>query len=186
LLARPGHHWKTPFVWEAGCPEPAPSGRLRFRAVDESWLREALVAILSSSLSEADQHLVGTSGPEAAVGTLMSLAAEHFIRPPAGWREAWTLEGERIGFVLPVLFREPEADPQGRHRPEGTIFHMGVLPGHRGRGHALDLVHEATRVCREANCWRIFCDTSSRNAPMLQAFRQAGYRELEPWQRPIA
>ena len=61
---------------------------------------------------------------------------------------------------------------------------MGVLPAFRG--HALCLLTQATRVFIAARCWRIFCDTCTTNAPMVQAFRTAGYREGQPWQRPLA
>lgn len=35
----------------------------------------------------------------------------------------------------------------------------------------------ATRVFIGAGCWRGFCDTGSRNAPMKRALRRAGYRD---------
>ena len=70
-------------------------------------------------------------------------------------------------------------------RPQGTIFYMGVLPAHRGRGHARALLDEATRLFVAADCWRIFCDTGTSNLPMVKTFRQAGYQERAPWQRPL-
>jgi hypothetical protein len=47
------------------------------------------------------------------------------------------------------------------------------------------LLDEATRVFIGADCWRVFCDTGSRNEPMLRTFRTAGYEERTPWQRPL-
>lgn len=63
---------------------------------------------------------------------------------------------------------------------------MGVLPAFRRRGHGLELVHEAPRLLTEARCWRIFCDTGTDNAPMVNAFRRAGYLGRQPWQWPLA
>jgi len=62
---------------------------------------------------------------------------------------------------------------------------MGVLPASRGKGYAAELLAQATRLLIAADCWRIFCDTSSHNEPMLKAFRRAGYEERTPWQRPL-
>jgi ribosomal protein S18 acetylase RimI-like enzyme len=183
--AEAGRFWKTPFVclserWRMPAPQ-----RLQFEDAEEAWLREALRRTIAASLSESDRCLVERVGPDRVADELLSLAASHFMRPAHWWRMARNDQGEAIGFVLPVLFKKPEPDPRGMHRPEGTIFHMGVLPGFRGQGYALDLIIEATRICIDAGCWRIFCDTASSNAPMLSAFRQAGYEELTPWQQPL-
>jgi hypothetical protein len=47
------------------------------------------------------------------------------------------------------------------------------------------LLGEGMRIFKEAGCWRVFCDASSRNTPMIHAFRTAGFEERTPWQRPI-
>jgi GNAT superfamily N-acetyltransferase len=39
---RPGHYWKTPFLWEPGCPKPSARSSLRFDAVDAQWLSGAV------------------------------------------------------------------------------------------------------------------------------------------------
>jgi len=184
--AAPGHFWKTPFVCLAEHWHPPPSKRLRYQEPDDLWLRKALPQTLATSLSESDQHLVARLGPDLVADDLLARAAEHFIRPPHWWRVGLDAEGQAVGFVLPVLFKEPELDPQGQQRPEGTIFHMGVLPPYRGHGYALELINEATRLCMSVGCWRVFCDTASANAPMIKAFREAGYEELPPWQRPLS
>ena len=92
--------------------------------------------------------------------------------------------GDRVGFVLPVTFKDSAKSKDGQ--PQGTIFYIGVLPSFRGQGYASNLVAEATQIFIEARCWRVFCDASSRNEPMLLAFRNAGYKEGESWQRPVA
>lgn len=83
--------------------------------------------------------------------------------------------------MLPVVI----AGKQREGLQEGTIFHVGVLPEQRGRGHGHELLAQATRTLLAVGVWRIFCDTAANNAPMIAAFRRAGYVEREPWERPI-
>ncbi len=132
----------------------------------------------------SDQFTVSRIGVEAAVQEVYDLLPQYFERQPDWWRIGKDAQGQPVGFVLPVTFREERFWKDGR--PQGTIFYMGVLPAFRGLGYGLELVHEATRMFLEAGCWRIFCDTGTDNAPMIKAFRQAGYVERKQWQRPLA
>jgi len=88
-----------------------------------------------------------------------------------------------VGIVLPVLLRQERHWKDGK--PQGTIYYMGVLPQHRGKGYGRELLNDATRLFIERECWRVFCDASAANEPMLRAFRSAGYTEKSPWQRPL-
>jgi ribosomal protein S18 acetylase RimI-like enzyme len=83
--------------------------------------------------------------------------------------------------VLPAVFA---GKPKNAIR-EGTIFYLGVLPEHRGKGYGHELLAQATRVLHEVGVWRILCDTAACNRPMIAAFRAAGYIEREPWERPL-
>ena len=180
----PGHYWKTPFIWEPGCPEPPAQSGLHFEPVDGDWLRHAIGAVMSSSLDESDQFTVDKLGLENAVAEVLELAPRYFSQEPGWWRAAIDSTGQRVGFVLPTTFTDPSRWKDGRR--QGTILYMGVLPGCRGKGHALELVREATRIFNQAHCWRIFCDTGTGNHPMVNSFRKAGYLERTPWQRPLA
>jgi ribosomal protein S18 acetylase RimI-like enzyme len=182
---RPGHHWKTPFIWEPGCPEPSATSTLRFAAVDDEWLSGAAGLVLSNSLDESDRYAIAhASSLSQAVAELLALDREYFRKVEGWWRAGVDAEGNRVGFVLPVLFQSDARWRDGR--PEGTIFYMGVLPQFRGHGFASELLAEATRAFIAADCWRIFCDTGTDNHPMVNAFRKAGYKERSPWQRPLA
>lgn len=181
--APPGQFWKTPFFWDPTCPPPAPA-RLAFRPVDEAWLPGALAQVMATSVDESDQHEVATLGADGAARALLDVMPSYFEREAGWWRSAHTAGGDAVGFVLPARFRAAKNWREGR--PEGTVFYVGVLPAFRGQGHGAQLLAEATRVFIAANCWRGFCDTSSRNEPMKRAFRSAGYREQAPWLRPIA
>lgn len=63
-------------------------------------------------------------------------------------------------------------------------------PGAAGAAGAAGVADERLAVPTDcfAPCrggWRIFCDTSARNAPMLAAFRHRGYQERAAWERPL-
>jgi ribosomal protein S18 acetylase RimI-like enzyme len=180
---KPDHYWKTPFVWEPGGPPPPATGALTFDAADEDWLRGAIGQVMAAGTDDSDRYNVPRVGVAAAVQELYDLLPSWFERRDGWWRAARNADGERVGFVLPVLFRGERNWRDGR--PEGTILYMGVLPPFRGRGHARELVDEATRVFIAAGCWRIFCDTGTDNLAMVRAFRLAGYTERAPWQRPL-
>ncbi len=181
---KPGHYWKTPFYWEPGCPAPPVEAGLAFEPVADAALRPLIGAVMATSLDESDRFNVPRIGVDAAVQELFDLLPAYFERQPDAWRVGRDRQGRIVGFVLPVTFKEERFWRDGR--PQGTILYMGVLPGFRGHGHGLELVHEASRVFIAAGCWRIFCDTGTDNAPMVQAFRRAGYTERDPWQRPLA
>jgi len=177
-----GKYWKTPFVWEPGCPEPL-SATLQFEAVQLEAIPSAMADVMAASVDESDRHVVDTLGPLGAAHKLLALAHEHFEFRHGWWRMAIDARGNAVGFVLPVLFQGKETWRQGK--PEGTILYIGVQPSFRGRGFGAQLLAEATRILIDADCWRIFCDTGSGNVPMVRAFRSAGYKELPPWQRPL-
>jgi len=179
-----GHFWKTPFIWEPGCTEPPADASLNFISAPQAWLVSAIGQVMSASLDESDHHAVQVLGAEGAAEDLLSSWPTYFENPPGWWRVAEDARGRMVGFVLPVLFKDRAEWKEGK--PQGTIFYMGVLPQFRGRRYAKALVDEATRIFNGAECWRIFCDASSRNTPMLQAFQQAGYVARSPWQRPVA
>jgi len=181
---QPGHFWKTPFIWEPGCVLPPAISDLNFVDATQEWLLGAAAEVMSHSMDGSDQYAVANVGAGQAVAELLAIDTQYFERPATWWRAAVDKNGRKVGFVLPVIFRDKARWKDGQ--PQGTIFYMGVLPEYRGRGHSVTLLNEATPVFIEARCWQIFCDTGTDNTPMVKAFRQAGYRERTPWQRPLA
>lgn len=178
----PGHFWKTPFVQEP--PQaPADDGVLRFAPAPPGWLAEALAQVMASGPDESDRAAVQALGAAGAAAELLQVDPEWFRVPEGGWRQACDAEGRAVGFVLPVTMVPAHTWRDGR--PQGTVYYMGVLPALRGRGHGGRLLAEAGRAFAAAGCWRGFCDASSANAPMLAAFRRAGWQERPPWQRPL-
>jgi ribosomal protein S18 acetylase RimI-like enzyme len=181
---QPGHYWKTPFYWESGCPLPPSECSLRFEPVSDEALRSIIGAVMVTSMDDADKFTVPRIGIDAAVQEVYDLLPQYFDRQADWWRICKDAQGAPVGFVLPVAFKEQRFWKDGR--PQGTVLYMGVLPQFRGLGYGLELVHEATRVLLAAGSGRIFCDTGTDNTPMIKAFRQAGYTERKPWQRPLA
>lgn len=184
MTPRPGYFIKIPFFWKPGDPVPAPDGRLRFRDADDAWLEDALAQVMATSPDPSDAHAVQRLGTLGAARDLLGEARPFFDFAPAWWQRADDEHGEPVGFVLPVVFAQEERTRDGLR--EGTIFYVGVLPAQRGKGHGHALLAQATRTLCSVGVWRIFCDTAENNAPMIAAFRAAGYLERGPWERPIS
>jgi ribosomal protein S18 acetylase RimI-like enzyme len=171
---------KIPFVWEPGCQVPNPTWNLHFRPVPAGWLVEALSKVLATSLDLADQVAVAEHGPQGAATLLLALAGSHFEQQPDWWQLAQNQAGEPVGFVLCSVLAQKTGQPL-----DGTIFYLGVLPGHRGHGYGRQLLDQATRTLVRIGARRICCDTAAGNTPMVAAFRLAGYIERQPWKRPL-
>ena len=180
---QPGHFWKTPFFWTPGCKPPEPVAQLTFHAAELDWLEDAIAVVMETSPDESDRAALTELGSAGASRELLAVDTDHFELRPDWWACARDSAGEPVGFVLPVLLRPQRYWKEGKS--QGTIYYMGVLPASRGKGYAAELLAQATRLLIAADCWRIFCDTSSHNEPMLKAFRRAGYEERTPWQRPL-
>jgi ribosomal protein S18 acetylase RimI-like enzyme len=180
MTVRAGHYWKTPFVWEPGCPVPLQGSHLRFRPTTNDWLAKAVGEVLATSLDPADQLAVAENGAHRAAAILLALSNVGFEQEPDWWQLAETQAGEPVGFVLCSIFARNKDRPA-----EGTIFYLGVLPMHRGRGYGRQLLDQATRTLGRIGACRILCDTAACNAPMIAAFRNAGYIEKERWERPL-
>jgi RimJ/RimL family protein N-acetyltransferase len=178
----PGHYWKTPFVWETTQINLRP--RLTFESCAQDWLCSAVAEVMLHSFDPSDVHAVQTLGASQAALKILEVEDEYFEVREGWWKLARDSQSNAIGFVLPVIYRDPRSWKNGC--PETTIYYMGVLPQFRGKGYAVDLLAEAMRVSKEeANAWRLFCDTASDNLPMIRAFRAAGFSEKPAWQRPV-
>ncbi|KNB50614.1 GNAT family N-acetyltransferase [Streptomyces caatingaensis] len=155
--------------WRPGTPLPAPRGRLAFRPVrDAEELLDLMTAALEGTLdaySRAD--LARMTAREAAVAHYEGEFAR-FTSPRGWWRVATLPGGEAAGFVIPA-----------RNDYNAIISYLAVLPAHRGRGYAGDLLGEGTRVLAHEGVPRVRAATDVANVPMADAFRRAGYAEFE-------
>lgn len=181
MTARSGYYLQIPFVWEPGCPLPTRRHQLRFRTADPDWLVGALSSVLATSPDPAVQLAVIEHGPHPAAAMLLASASPYLEHLPEWWQLAENAAGQPVGFGLPSVF----AEQSGNALRRGTIFYLGVLPEHRGKGYGHELLAQATHVLSEVGVGRILCDTAACNRPMLGTFRAAGYIEKEPWERPL-
>lgn len=180
---QPDHFWKIPFCWEHGCPLPGASSRLRFVEAESGSLEHVVANVMASSTDESDQAAVAELGALGAARELLDVDSGYFQLEPGWWRIAMDDSERAIGLVLPVLLKQDRHWKDGR--PLGTIYYMGVLRAYRGQGHGRELLDEALRLFVQRDCWRVICDASANNMPMLSAFRAAGFIERSPWQRPL-
>ncbi len=85
-----------------------------------------------------------------------------------GWYTALD-GGAPVGVVLP----QPYPDD-----PRGTIFYIGVLPAHRGRGYGATL-HAFGLACLSGRARSYVGSTDVRNEPMRRVFSRNGCRETK-------
>lgn len=130
----PGHFWKTPFLWRPRADGLPSTSALSVRPAERAWLLQAVAEVMADSADESDHAAVAELGAANAAAELLDVPADHFeVRAP-WWLRAEDNGGEAVGFLLLALLRPQSYRQDGR--TQGTICYMGVLPGHRGRGHA--------------------------------------------------
>ncbi|MFE1345288.1 GNAT family N-acetyltransferase [Streptomyces sp. NPDC058757] len=153
--------------WLPGTPVAEPTGRLAFRPVRD---REDLVGLMTPVMEGTlDAHgradLAGGLTPREAAERHHDEEFAHYASPRAWWRVAELPDtGEPVGFVVPA-----------RNHYNPIIAYLGVLPAHRGRGYADEILAEGTRILADAGMPRIRAATDLGNVPMAAAFARAGY-----------
>ena len=153
-LARVTRRWE----WRRGTAMPAVEDRLRYRTVERGELEEAIARIAEHSL---DRRL---DPGEAQRQAALLLGLEH----EPGWYElAFADDGGVVGLLAAA-----------RVQSWPIVALIGVVPEHRGRGHALRLLARATRHLAQAGAKIIRADTDVLNEPMAKAFRRAGYEQF--------
>lgn len=167
---------KVEFIWDEPRPLIVVPDRLVFRHVeddrDEQTFRQAIGLVVSDSLDCGDQDALTREGFDATVDGYLRPPLDMFAYEKAWWHLAYTAAGELVGFTQPVVYR---GSRQGSLE-EATLHYIGVVPSQRGNGHIDDLLRHATATLQRIGVWRIFCDTDTRNTPMIAAFERTGYR----------
>ncbi|WP_086851577.1 GNAT family N-acetyltransferase [Amycolatopsis kentuckyensis] len=152
------------FRWtpENGLPEKP--GRLEFRPEpDDDVILEVFKRVHVGSLDAHAQKTIEEQGIEAAAQEDLDLM-KWMPAPRDWWRLAYTPEGELVGLVLP-----------SRNVYDPVVGYVAVVPEHRGKGYAYDLLVEATHDLVGHGADRIVAGTDVGNVPMAKAFAKAGY-----------
>ncbi|MFG3053683.1 GNAT family N-acetyltransferase [Kitasatospora sp. NPDC048239] len=158
LVERLLYHWTA----EQGLPERP--GRLRFSAEpDDAVFFDALRRIHSATLDAHALRAVEEGGLDQAAQEEIDFF--HWCPSPREWWQlAHTPEGDLAGIHIPA------------HNPSGPVIgFIGVLPEHRGRGYAYDLLAECTHFLVEQGAESVNGATDRSNTPMAANFAKAGF-----------
>ncbi|MFI5858055.1 GNAT family N-acetyltransferase [Streptomyces parvulus] len=152
------------YRWTPECGLPARPGRLEFRPEpDDAVFLDALRRIHAGTLDAHALMEIEEHGLDRAARA--ELEFFHWCPSPREWWQvAYTAEGERVGLHIPA------------HNPSGPcVAFIGVLPEHRGRGYAYDLLAECTHFLVERGAEFVTAATDRGNHPMAANFARAGY-----------
>lgn len=178
-IGLPLQQTKDAFIWNEPRPPVEVPGRLTFRSFEEVGYNAFIDTIAKAHKGTFDRAM---QQPMAAItrGELTKAdwmkeefddAVEYFDHEPHWWQVAFTDDGTIVGYIQPVLFKD---SIQG-DLPEATIYYVGVVPEARGNGYVTDLLAKGVAVLQQVGVWRIYCDTDSKNFPMINAFKRAGW-----------
>ena len=157
LVERYGYRW-TP-----ACGLPDRPGRLEFRPEpDDTVILDIFKRVHQGSLDAHAQRVIAESGVDAAAAEDLQILLR-MPSPRAWWRLA-TAGGEVVGLTVPC-----------RNYTDPVIGYVAVLPAHRGRGYAYDLLVEATHLLVAEGADRVIANTDVSNLPMAATFAKAGY-----------
>ena len=150
-------------------------------AEEDERFTEAVAAVLASSPDAADVLRVEPMGSPAAARHLIDSVPDWAMSRLPGWWELLVVGSDVAGFVMPVIYDQCSRDALD----EATIFHMGVVPGHRGRGYGRTLLRRATQTLVAHGVWRVYVDTAANNEAMLHLLESEGWSRLPPHERPL-
>ncbi|MFI9341715.1 GNAT family N-acetyltransferase [Streptomyces sp. NPDC052773] len=157
------------FEWTRETGVPKPSGRLRFRAEpDDEVFVDLFRRVLEGTLDAESGTGAAAVGAERQARKDVAFYRDEMPGDRSWWRIAETPQGRPVGFALP-----------SRNTSVHVVGYLGVLPEHRGRGYADDLLAEITRfLAEDAGADVVRADTDLANTPMAAAFTRLGYRNF--------
>ncbi|MDQ3568510.1 MAG: GNAT family N-acetyltransferase [Actinomycetota bacterium] len=157
------------FEWRSGNAPPSVPERLVFRSLEEVGKAAFVDAVVRVSEDTLDREIWNEReerGPEKAGREFFEMESK-LEHDPSWWRLAYTPEGDLVGLIM-----------ASKNPTSPVIGYIGVVPEHRGRGYADDLLARGTDILRSAGAEQVRADTDIHNAPMALAFRRAGYTEF--------
>ncbi len=121
--------------------------------------RDAFIKALALVSAGTLSRDVNPNDPERELAELIEFAGSTFN--PKMWKLAF-LEGGLVGLVLPQIYHDlPE---------EGSLFHIGVAPDHRGKGYGKILHAKGLEDLALAGAKRYVGSTDIQNVFMIQVF----------------
>jgi GNAT superfamily N-acetyltransferase len=161
LITRRRFCWTGPDIMHGIGPE------LRFEpvsGVDDPALVDAYRRTFAGTLDAHTLRSLEIRDPhELALGELADMA--HYAGPVDGWRLAYDGTGDLVGLVT------------GGVGSRGMIGYVGVVPEHRGRGHARRLLGWMTQWLSDHGAAEVIGETDDANRPMGDAFVAVGFVE---------
>jgi RimJ/RimL family protein N-acetyltransferase len=152
------------YRWTPSCGIPKRPGRLEFRPEpDDAAFLELIRQVNRGSLDAHVRATVADAGFDAAARQELD-DLRWLPSPRSWWLTAYDHADRLVGFVVPA-----------HHHADPLIAYVGVVPEHRGKGYAHDLLVEATHRLVEHGVDRIVAGTDVTNTPMAAAFTRAGY-----------
>jgi ribosomal protein S18 acetylase RimI-like enzyme len=151
-------------------------------ADDDGEFAQLMMAAFSQSDDPRDRATVERYGEQAVAMAMLADARGGVTY--SGDRSWWSLalfDGAPAGFVLPVVFTGEARDGLD----EGTIYHIGVVPQHRGQGLGALLLARGSDALLRHGVWRISADTAIENEPMILIFERQGWQRREPVDVPF-
>ncbi|MFD8236673.1 GNAT family N-acetyltransferase [Streptomyces sp. NPDC059696] len=152
------------YRWTPDHGLPERPARLEFCAEpDDAVFFDALRRIHSVTLDAHALEAIARGGPERAAQEELDFF--HWCPSPREWWQvAHTPQGDLAGIHIPA------------HNPSGPcVGFIGVVPEHRGRGYAFDLLAECTHFLVEQGARFVAAATDQGNTPMAANFAKAGY-----------
>jgi ribosomal protein S18 acetylase RimI-like enzyme len=161
-LLRDGLRWMY-----SGSPVPRQQS-LVYRALPDVGEDAFVEAIASTYEGTRDSWINQTVDEHGAIGAARAdfddyRQMEHL---PEWWELAYTADGELAGVIMAA-----------RNPTTAVIAYVGVVPDHRGRGLAPELVQRGTEQLVASGSTEIGGDCDRDNVGMVKAFRRAGFEE---------
>ncbi|WIX81409.1 GNAT family N-acetyltransferase [Amycolatopsis carbonis] len=152
------------YTWTTADGLPEKPGRLEFRPEpQDDKIRDVFRRVHQGSLDAHVRRTTARHGLDAAAQEDLDLLL-WLPSPRDWWRLAYTKGGDLVGLTIPA--RNPSVP---------IVAYVGVVPEHRGRGYAYDLLVEATHELVGYGVEKIVAATDVTNGPMAAAFAKAGY-----------
>jgi ribosomal protein S18 acetylase RimI-like enzyme len=157
------------FEWRSPASVGRRSDRLSFLAEPDDEVFVSLFArVLAGSLDASSTAAAAVSGALVAAREDVAFYRDRMFGERAWWRLAVDAAGSVVGFGIP-----------SRNPAFPVVGYLGVVPEHRGRSYADDILTEITRILAdEAGAQVIRADTDLANTPMAAALGRVGYRNF--------